>query len=214
MPLERLPLDQESAAATVDPNAAREYLLRTGWRLEPRLGRGITAVWERPEADHHQVQIPLTRNVSDFAPVMALAVSAIASWEGRPAVEVLDELMHFPADLLRARAAGGLDVEEVATFLDAVRTAGPGRVVPSVSPGWALTVACPIGRSRVAAVVMAALAPRACSDDNGHPPEGVEVVAAWSRTLPPPEGVPDVVALRREERDAVLPERPAPASAG
>lgn len=213
MPLERLTPSQESAAATIDPAAAQQYLRCTGWRLEPRLGRGITAVWERPEADQNQIQIPLAHDLADFAPVMGLAVSGIAGWERRPAVEVLDELVNFPADLFRVQLAGGLDVGEAAALLDAVRTAGPCRVIASLSPGWALTVAFPTDPSRGAVAVMEALRRRGCAFDNGSPAEHVQVRAQWSQALPPPEDVPDVVVLRREDLHRVAPERPTPAVA-
>lgn len=214
MHVDRLTLDQEAAAAGVDPVAAQEYVRCTGWRLEPRLGRGITAVWERPESDLHQIQVPLTRDVSDFAVVMALAVAGIAAWERRPAAEVLDDLLAFPADLLRVRVAGGLSLGDAMALLETVQAAGPCRVVASLSPGWALTVACPVDRPRPAAAAMAALDHRACGDGNGQQAGHVEVYARWSRTLPPPDGVPECVVLRPEEVHALGAGRPAPAAIG
>jgi hypothetical protein len=145
---------------------------------------------------------------------MGLAVSGIAGWERRPAVEVLDALVNFPADLLRVQVAGGLDVGEAAALLDVVRTAGPCRVVPSLSPGWALTVACPTDHPRGAVTVMDALIRRACAEDNGQHAERVQVRAQWSQALPPPDTVPDVVVLRREDLRTLTLVPPMSAAAG
>ncbi len=85
----------------LDPVRVQEYARATGWRLESRLGRGRVAVYERLESRLEQVSIPLNRELTDFALVMATAVAGMAQYENRVALDLLVELLFPPADLLR-----------------------------------------------------------------------------------------------------------------
>jgi hypothetical protein len=64
------------------------------------------ALYQRPESDLEQLQIPLSRTLRDFTPRMAEAIAYLAEWEKRPALEVLHDLLLPPADVLRFAEAG------------------------------------------------------------------------------------------------------------
>jgi hypothetical protein len=102
-PADRLP---EALVAGLDPARLQQYVRSTGWRLEPRLGKGQMAVFERPESRLAQIAIPLTRDLTDFAVLLSDAVAVFATWEKRPALEVLGELLLPPADVLRFCESG------------------------------------------------------------------------------------------------------------
>src|ERR1700722_7336614 len=102
-PSNRLP---ERLVADLDPARLQQYVRATGWNLQPGLGKGVTAVFERPESRLAQIRIPLTRDLSDFDVLLSTAVAVLATWEQRHAREVLDELRLSPADLLRFSVSG------------------------------------------------------------------------------------------------------------
>src|SRR4051812_31444506 len=106
MPLKGLETLPPEAVNRLNPVRVREYARATGWVLEPRLGQGLTAVYERPESRLEQISIPLRRDLADFTLVMATAVAWLAQWENRPVRDLLDELLLPPADLLRFQDAG------------------------------------------------------------------------------------------------------------
>src|SRR3989442_766856 len=84
----------------LDSVRVQEHARATGWKLEPRLGRGLVAVYERPESRLAQVSIPLNRELTDYSLVMAQAVAGMAEYEERAARDLLIELLFAPADLL------------------------------------------------------------------------------------------------------------------
>jgi hypothetical protein len=102
-PANRLP---EALVAGLDPARLQQYVRSTGWKLEPRLGKGQMAVFERPESRLAQIAVPLTPDLTDSAVLLSDAVAVLATWEKRPALEVLGELRLPPADVLRFCEAG------------------------------------------------------------------------------------------------------------
>ena len=99
----RLP---ETLVASLDPARLQQYVRATGWKLQPHLGRGLVAVFERPETRLAQVSVPLTSDLSNFAVVQSTALAVLATWEQRPARDILDELRLSPADLVRFSESG------------------------------------------------------------------------------------------------------------
>ena len=97
----------EKLVAGLDPVRLQRYVRDTGWKLEPRLGRGLTAVFERPESRLMQISIPLTRDLSDFAVLMSDVVAVLATREQRPALDVLRELLLPPGDIILQFAEDG-----------------------------------------------------------------------------------------------------------
>jgi hypothetical protein len=94
------------AVHRLDPARVQEYARATGWVHQERLGRGRTAVYQRPESRLEQFSVPLSRELADFDLVMATAVTVIAQHEKRPATELLTELLFPPADILKFAESG------------------------------------------------------------------------------------------------------------
>jgi hypothetical protein len=115
------------AVHRLDSVRVQEYARATGWRQEPRLGRGQTAVYERPESRKQQFSVPLDRELQDYDLLMARTVTMIAAFEERPATEVLGELLFPPSDVLKfaesspAAAAGDVPFEHGLSLLHGVR---------------------------------------------------------------------------------------------
>lgn len=99
-------LSEDAVVARLDPARVQQYARATGWEQESRLGKGRVAVFQRPESRLDQIRIPLTHDLTDFAVLMADALTAIAKWENRPAVQLLHELLLPPADVLRFSESG------------------------------------------------------------------------------------------------------------
>lgn len=111
----------------LDPARVQEYARATGWRQEPRLGGGRTAVYERPESRLEQFTVPLSREAPDFDLTIATAVAVLARHEKRPAAVLLTELLFPPADILKfaesgpAATSGDLPLEHGLILLGGMR---------------------------------------------------------------------------------------------
>jgi hypothetical protein len=131
----------EAEVSLLEPARVECYVQATGWKQEPRLGRGKVVVYERPEVRSEQIRIPVSHQLADFNVVMAQTVTLIAHWEKRPALELLRELLLPPADLVTFIESGpalkGIDVsfEQGLRMLAGVRTT-------------LLAVACSVKRSQ------------------------------------------------------------------
>src|SRR5262249_9804164 len=90
----------------LDPVQVKEYVKATGWLREPRAGNGRMAVFTHPQSDLDQVLIPLNRQAPDFNRRMGDVIANLAEKERRPAVEILNDLLLPPADILRFTATG------------------------------------------------------------------------------------------------------------
>lgn len=113
----------------LNPSRIQEYARSTGWRHEPRLGKGQAAVYERPESRLRQFSIPLQRELKDFDLLMARAVTVLADFEERPSHELLADLLLPEADILRfqesspACATGDILFDRGLSLLQGVRKA-------------------------------------------------------------------------------------------
>ena len=127
MRLDELDTLPPEAVHRLDPVRVQEYARATGWRQETRLGRGQTAVYERPESREEQFSVPLSRDLRDYDLLMARAVAMIAHFEERPAAELLAELLFPPSDVLKfgesspAAAAGDVPFEHGLSLLNGAR---------------------------------------------------------------------------------------------
>jgi hypothetical protein len=103
MPRNNLPLE---LLARLDPVQVKDYAKATGWVREARLGNGLTAVYAHPSSDLDQIIVPLNRGGHGFAPAMGDVVNILAEKENRPALEILNDLLLPPSDVLRFTEAG------------------------------------------------------------------------------------------------------------
>ena len=96
----------------VAPFQLEGYMLNNGWQKDGDLGR-VATIWHRPEADRvdAEVILPLSTGAKDFRDRMIDAVTAIASFEGRPLVDVVKDTLGHHADLIRVRVIAD-DVDE------------------------------------------------------------------------------------------------------
>jgi len=92
----------EQLVARINSVDARGYALASGWRRLPGVN-GKVAVYNHPTSDLDQLIVPLDAGLSDYARRMAEVVSNLAEKEGRPASEILDDLLMPPSDVLRFR---------------------------------------------------------------------------------------------------------------
>ena len=90
----------ENLLARINSLDAREYAKASGWQRVPNVN-GKLAVYARPTSDLDQLLIPLDSGLVDYDRLMADVVVNLAEDEGRPAPEVLNDLLIPPSDVLR-----------------------------------------------------------------------------------------------------------------
>src|SRR5256885_7776792 len=95
-----LPIDLLQA---VNPLELRSYALAMGWRRREAPGR--FAVFDDPGSDLDQVLVPLDPGAPGYELRVAEAVQVLAEKEGRPAIEVLHDLLLVDADIVRFRVS-------------------------------------------------------------------------------------------------------------
>lgn len=91
-------------AALIRPEQALAYAKATGW-VQAHTKRDGIAVLERPDQEQRfdQLIVPSDRMLDDFAARMADVVTRLSKYQDRPAVQVLNELLAPPSDVLRFR---------------------------------------------------------------------------------------------------------------
>jgi len=87
---EYVPLDD---ARRVRPEALRAYAEARRWVPVPLPARPEIAVYHRPDTEMRQVILPANTALVDYAEAVAEAVRKFAAYEGRPAVDVLHDLL-------------------------------------------------------------------------------------------------------------------------
>jgi hypothetical protein len=92
----------ENLLARINSLDAREYAKASGWQRVSNVN-GKLAVYARPTSDLDQLLIPLDSGLVDYERLMADVVVNLAEDEGRPAPEVLNDLLMPPSDVLRFR---------------------------------------------------------------------------------------------------------------
>jgi hypothetical protein len=102
MPYKGLP---ENLVARVTPGDVERYAQATGWVRVPEVN-GQIVVYRHPSSEVDQLVVPLVPEFDDYGRRMAEVVSRLAETEARPALEVLDDLLLPPADVLRFRITG------------------------------------------------------------------------------------------------------------
>jgi hypothetical protein len=123
---EKLPLN---LLARLDPVQVKQYAKATGWVREPRLSDERATVFSHPASDLDQIVVPLNRQAHGFDRAMGDVVSILAEKERRPAIEILNDLLLPPADVIRfgecgpAAAAGDLPLDHGISLLTGARKA-------------------------------------------------------------------------------------------
>jgi hypothetical protein len=118
----------ESLVASIDPHDARAYATASGWTRVPGVN-GKLAVYSHAKSDLDQLLIPLDTALSDYSKLMAEVVLNLAEDEGRPATEVLNDLLLPPSDVLRFRLdesaaqSGAIPLEQGLDLLQGARKA-------------------------------------------------------------------------------------------
>ncbi len=94
----------ENLVARISPLNARVHAVSAGWVRLPVLN-GKVAIFTHPtsDSDLDQLIIPLDAGIVDYGRRMAEVVANLADLEDRPAIEVLNDLLLPPSDVLRFR---------------------------------------------------------------------------------------------------------------
>ncbi len=90
----------EHLVGRIQPIEARAYATASGWKRTPRIN-GKVAVFTHPASDVNQLLIPMDAGISDYDHRMAEVVVNLAEKEGRPALEILNDLLLPRSDVLR-----------------------------------------------------------------------------------------------------------------
>jgi hypothetical protein len=122
----------------VTPLELRSYAQATGWRRREAPGRFV--VFDDPGSDLDQVLVPLDPGAPGYELRVAEAVQVLAEKEGRPAVEVLHDLLLIDADVVRFRisspeaATGSLPLEQGIHLLEGAKQALLSAACSVISP--------------------------------------------------------------------------------
>ncbi len=100
---ENLPLN---LLERLDPVQVKQYAKATGWVREGSLSDYRGAIFAHPTSDLDQLLVPLIPRAHGFARAMGDVVSILAEREKRSAIEILNDLLLPPADVVRFTEAG------------------------------------------------------------------------------------------------------------
>ena len=92
----------EHLVARISPLDARHYAAASGW-VRQHARNGKVAIFSHSSSDLDQLLIPLDAGAPDYERRMAEVVWNLAEREGRPAGEILNDLLLPPSDILRFR---------------------------------------------------------------------------------------------------------------
>jgi len=118
----------QQLVARINSVDARGYAIASGWRRLPGVN-GKVAVYTHPSSNLDQLIVPLDAGLADYPQRMAEVLANLAEKEGRPASQILDDLLLPPSDVLRFRIdepgsrAGFLPLEQGIDLLTGARKA-------------------------------------------------------------------------------------------
>lgn len=101
MPNEALPSD---ILGLIKPQQVRGYALAKGWQRVAGVN-GEIALFNHPNAEFDQLIVPMDDTLDDYAKRLRDVIHNIATFESRPVVEVLNDLITPESDILRYRVA-------------------------------------------------------------------------------------------------------------
>lgn len=95
-------IDDPDALRALGPLDLTAYLRSTGWRQVDRLAdKGVVWTWSSTNGGEFEILLPLSRDLADFVPRMADALSTLERSEKRSRLEILRDLTTAPADVIR-----------------------------------------------------------------------------------------------------------------
>ncbi|MGH9763149.1 MAG: hypothetical protein ACREAC_20170, partial [Blastocatellia bacterium] len=95
----------ENLVAQVSPLDARNYARAAGWERVNHIPSGI-AVFRRPNSEAEEVIIPQIRAFADYNVRMAEVIATFANFEGRPSIQILNDILSPQSDVLRFSLIG------------------------------------------------------------------------------------------------------------
>src|SRR5436309_9064065 len=117
----------EDLLRAVSPLDLRSYASAMGWRRRP--APGPFAVFEHPGSELDQLLAPQDPNAPGYERRIAEALEVLAEREGRPATEVLHDVLQADSDVVRFRVSspdasrGALPLEEGIDLLEGAKQA-------------------------------------------------------------------------------------------
>jgi hypothetical protein len=90
----------EDLVALVKPSAVRQHAVAEGW-LRVDGVNGTIALYRHPDLDLEQLIVPLDPRVDDYGRSMADVIERLSKHSGRAPLEVLNDLLIPPSDVLR-----------------------------------------------------------------------------------------------------------------
>ncbi len=116
-----------SETQLITPRALRGYAEGLGWQRIDGVN-GVISAYRNPRENNRQLIVPLDEQLDDYADRTADAVIRLAEFEGRSALEVLDQLLLPPADMLsfcvisQETQTGDVPLEQGKAMVDGART--------------------------------------------------------------------------------------------
>jgi hypothetical protein len=88
--------------ADVSVPQIESYLLSKNWRNDGQI-RKVATVWHRQDSEEAEVVLPLSELIKDFQQRLQDALSAIAFYEQRAVVDVINDVVRFLANVITVR---------------------------------------------------------------------------------------------------------------
>jgi hypothetical protein len=92
----------EDLVLQVNPFEVRRYALSEGWRRVEGVN-GAIALYQHPESELDQLIVPLDPSIDDYATNMADVIARLAVRSGLLPIQILEDLLNSPCDLVRFR---------------------------------------------------------------------------------------------------------------
>jgi hypothetical protein len=92
----------EDLLLQVNPFEVRRYAVAEGWQRSEG-DNGVIALYQHPESDLDQLIVPLDPSMDDYGRSMADVIARLAERSGLSPIQILEDLLNSPCDLLRFR---------------------------------------------------------------------------------------------------------------
>jgi len=92
----------EDSVLQVSPAEVRRYAITEGWQRVEGVN-GMIALYQHPQSDLDQLIVPLDPRMDDYGRGMADVIARLAERSGLLPIQILDDLLDSPCDVLRFR---------------------------------------------------------------------------------------------------------------